>query len=372
MTSDSELMSIAARAAIRGIGRVEPNPLVGCVISSADGRLLGVGHHAVYGGAHAEIEAIANARLRGHDIRGATMHVTLEPCAHTGKTPPCARAIIDAGIARVVIAREDTNDVASGGAGVLREAGVEVVVREERDLGWWAGEPFAHRIRTGLPWTVAKWAQTLDGAVATRTGDSKWISSAASRRHVHRVRGRVDAILTGIGTVLADDPLLTVRDVRARRVPVRAVIDPELKIPLDAKLVGTASSVPTVVFADEELVQRGGDAQGALSRAGVTVVGMPVEEAGISVQGVLRELASSHGASSVMIESGPGLLSRAFRERAVNEALVFVAPKLMCDHKAVRAVSGAEVEMISDATRMSFWRVGRLGGDAVMRSIVER
>ena len=241
---DLRYLHIAARLALRGHGGTEPNPIVGCLIVSPRDEIVGWGYHRQCGQAHAEVHALGRA---GPRAAGATAYITLEPCNHFGRTPPCTEALIKAGVAKVVIARRDPNPIAAGGLDRLREAGIEVVIADDCELAMRITDGFARRVRSGLPWVIAKWAQTLDGRIATGSGESRWISNEASRRMVHRERGRVDAILTGIGTVLSDDPLLTARDVRIRRVARRIVIDPHLKTPLDAKLVQTADRFPTTM-----------------------------------------------------------------------------------------------------------------------------
>jgi len=367
---DRGMLDIAARLALRGAGRVEPNPLVGCVIADRSGKILGMGHHESFGGPHAEVNAIRNSKARGTDLRGATAWVTLEPCAHTGKTPPCVEALLRAGIGRLVIARTDPNPIASGGAAALESAGVEVRVAQDRSLAWWVGEPFAYRVRTGFPWVTAKWAQTIDGCIATRHGESKWISCAASRRRVHTMRGRSDAILTGIGTVLADDPSLTVRGVPARRTPVRAVIDPELRIPLDSSLVRSAREIPVRVYTSE--VDGGSSSAAArLKQAGVEVVAAPLNDRGIPVELVLRDMVSACGVSTVFLEAGAGLLGRAFDENVVNEAAVFIAPRLMGDDQAMRAVGGLTRDRLDEAIRLRTWRTRAVGDDTLMRFTID-
>ena len=231
---DIQHLEHAARIALRGHGRVEPNPMVGSVVLDAEGVVIGEGHHARCGEAHAERIALSRA---GSAARGGTLYCTLEPCAHQGRTPPCTDAILESGLKRVVFGTLDPNDTAAGGAELIRSAGIDV-----RHLPTTATEvlnaPYVHRIRTGLPWMIAKWAQTIDGRIATAGGDSRWISSDRSRRLVHRERGRVDAVMTGIGTLLADNPRLTPRQTRTpRRIPERIVVDGALQTPLDCALV---------------------------------------------------------------------------------------------------------------------------------------
>ena len=219
---DRSRLEHAARLALRGHGEAEPNPSVGCVIADASGRVVSEGRTDRVGGPHAEVVALRGA---GKAARGGTAWVTLEPCNHHGRTPPCVDAMIDAGVARIVIGTRDPNPVAAGGLDRLRAAGIEVVLRDDVDSVRRLHASFRHRIGTGRPWVVAKWAETADGDLVAPPGRPRTISSRASHRLVHRERGRVDAILTGIGTVLADDPRLDARVRRPRRRPIRVVVD---------------------------------------------------------------------------------------------------------------------------------------------------
>ncbi len=240
---DETWMRKAVELAERGRGHVEPNPLVGAIIVR-DGRAVGEGWHQQYGQAHAEVNALAAA---GDAAHGATLYVTLEPCCHHGKTPPCTDAVLHAGIARVVAALADPFPLVAGqGAARLRSAGVAVEFGVCADLARRQNAPYLKLLAAGRPYIHAKWAMTLDGKIATRTGDSQWISSDASRRVVHELRGRMDGILVGIGTALADDPLLTARP-PGPRTATRVILDAQARLPLDCRLVRTAREVPTLI-----------------------------------------------------------------------------------------------------------------------------
>lgn len=329
--------------------------MVGCVIVDAGGRLVGEGHHRRCGGPHAEVEALRRA---GSLARGGTAFVTLEPCAHHGRTPPCADALADAGVARVVYATPDPNPVASGGAARLRERGVEVAHRPtpECDL---LNEPFLHRIATGRPWVIAKWAQTVDGRLATRDRDSRWISGARSRRLVHRERGRVDAILTGVGTVLADDPHLVARDGRRRRTALRVVVDPELALPLDRRVFDTGDA-PTIVAGLPDRLA---------SPAAERFAGRGVGVLPLGPDGSLRPLLERLGAMQVatlLVEAGGGLLGKLLAEDLVDEALVFVAPLVAGDDRAL-AIRGRAPAAIAELRRWRLLGLHRRGEDALLR-----
>ncbi len=310
----------AARIAWRGHGNVEPNPMVGCVLISAHGEFVAEGYHRSLGKAHAEVEALTRA---GAAARGGTAIVTLEPCNHHGRTGPCSRALIQAGIARVVYACSDPHPRASGGADYLRAHGVSVI-----QVSCAAAEqvtaPFLHTVRTGMPWVCIKLAQTHDGRISTHPGESRWISGARSRATVHTERGRVDAILTGMGTVLADDPLLTVRGVRARRVPMRVVWDPRLQIPLESQLVRTVAEAPLVVattVAEAEWSSAQHTHAAALRAAGAGILTVP------SLRTLLSTLHKEHGVSRVLVEAGTGLVGALVDQGLAQEAWIFTAPR---------------------------------------------
>src|SRR3954452_16633188 len=245
--TDAQHLERAIDLAARGVGQVTPNPNVGAVVARADGEVVGEGWHEVYGGPHAEVNAL---RAAGEAARGATMYVSLEPCCHQGKTPPCTDAIVSAGIARVVIASDDPSEKANGrGLGILRDEGVEVVVAagELATRARLGNQAFRKHARTGRPWVLFKSAMTLDGKVATPTGDSKWISGELSRELAHRWRAAVDAGAVGIGTALADDPQLPARVDGVHRQPRRVVFDSLARLPLDSKLVAQAPEIPLTV-----------------------------------------------------------------------------------------------------------------------------
>ncbi|MDY7110600.1 MAG: bifunctional diaminohydroxyphosphoribosylaminopyrimidine deaminase/5-amino-6-(5-phosphoribosylamino)uracil reductase RibD [Planctomycetota bacterium] len=361
---DEAHMTAAARLAIRGRGGAEPNPPVGCLIVSPENRVVGWGYHRRFGGPHAEVHALRRAGARA---RGATAYVTLEPCSHTGKTPPCTEALIEAGIGRVVIARRDPNPIAAGGVDRLRAAGLQVDLLPDCEPAVAVTDPFAHRVRSGLPWVIAKWAQTLDGRVATREGKSRWISGEVSRRMVHRERGRVDAILTGIGTVLADDPLLTAREVRVRRLARRVVIDPLLRTPPDAQIVTTAKDMATIIACDEKALEDEHPKRARMRAAGVELIGLPVEGGELSVTPLMRRLVEEYNTTNVLVEAGPRLLAHLLRQNLVKEAWVFVAPLLLGDDAAVACLTGREAPRLTDGLTLSLVSQRRRGGDAVLR-----
>lgn len=361
---DMHFLRLAARLALRGHGGAEPNPMVGCVIVASDGSIVGWGYHREYGGPHAEIVALRRA---GETARGATLYCTLEPCNHTGRTGPCVDAIINAKIARVVIARRDPNPIAAGGIDRLRAAGIAVEINDGCEAAVMVSDPFVYRVRTGLPWVTAKWAQTLDGFIATRCGHSKWISSEASRTFVHQKRGKVDAILTGIGTVLSDNPLLTARGVRIRRPTAarRVIIDPHLRTPLDCALVNTTATAPTIIACSNQAIEREAEKARQLTSHGVELLAAPMDGEQMPLAPVLRELVARHNVATVLTEAGAGVLSRLFQQQLVNEAWVFIGPILLGDLQAMPAVRGMTVHQLTDGTPLQLQHLRRRGHDII-------
>lgn len=358
------MLDMAARLALLGMGRVQPNPMVGCVIARGD-EILGMGAHREFGGPHAERRALDNARTHGHDVRGATAYVTLEPCAHTGNQPPCTNALVDAGIGEVVYAAADPNDLARGGAAVLADAGVRVRQSDASALAIAVSAPFRQRIEQGRPWVIAKWAQTLDGRIATRAGDSQWISNATSRRRVHALRGRVDAILTGMGTVIADDPALTVRHGNPRTQPIRVVLDADLDIPLDRQLVRTAKDTPTIICCESKLATAAisETRRAELAKAGCRILGCPAGSGGLNLRETLKLLHKEASICTVMVEGGAGLLGSMFEAGVVDTAVAYIAPLLLGDELARSVAVGRVAAALSAGVTLRLGRVRRVGED---------
>lgn len=360
------MLDLAARAGYRGLGLVEPNPAVGAVLWR-DGVVLGIGHHRRFGGPHAELDALASATRLGHHPRHATLFVTLEPCAQAGRQPACTDAILRAGIARVVCARRDPHPVFGGGAERLRRAGISVEFSSASVAATRLADPFVMRTTARRPWVIAKWAQTIDGRLATATGESQWISGLRARRRVHRLRARVDVILTGIGTVLADDPRLTARHARRRRrIARRVVIDPQLRLPPHAALVTTAADAPLMVCcaADVLASPQGQQRRTLLADRGAEVVGMPADHGRFSLRALLEHLAQTCEATNVLVEAGPRLLGALLAADLVDELLIHVGPILLADPRARSIDAGAPVAALADATRFELICARRLGDDA--------
>ena len=352
----------ALELAERGRGSVSPNPLVGAVIARGDD-VLGEGWHAELGGDHAEVAAIADAAARGADLGGATMYVTLEPCAHHGRTPPCTEAILATPIGRVVIASEDPSEKASGrGPGILRDDGreVEIAAGAEATAARLLNQPFRKHSRTGLPLVTLKLASSLDGRVATRTGDSKWISGESSRALVHRWRAESDAVAVGIGTALADDALLTARDVDPppARQPARVVFDSTARLPLDSKLVRSVGDAPLIVLTGPEAPA---DRVGALEAAGADVRGLSP----LSPSAALRELGEA-GITSLFLEGGPTLAGSFLDAGEIDELRLFIAPILIGGAEAPPLLGGSGAERVELAERALALATERSGDDVLI------
>jgi diaminohydroxyphosphoribosylaminopyrimidine deaminase / 5-amino-6-(5-phosphoribosylamino)uracil reductase len=346
-----------------GRGRVSPNPLVGAVIVRGD-ETLGEGHHAELGGAHAEVAALADCRARGHDPAGATMYVSLEPCAHHGRQPPCTEAILAAGIARVVIAADDPSEKASGrGPGILRDEGVEVGFADgaEAALARLINQRFRKHARTGRPLVTLKSALSLDGFTATEAGESRWISGPESRALVHAWRAESDAVAVGIGTALADDPLLTARDVAAARQPARVVFDSTARLPLGSKLVGSLGEAPLYLVVDAAAADP--DRVADLRGTGAEVIEVAGERPA-RVVAALDEL-GRRGINSVLLEGGGGLAGAFLDAGELDELRLFFAPVLLGAGRPL--VAGRGVEHVAGGERLLAFDWERSGEDLLAR-----
>ena len=352
--------------AARGRGHTSPNPLVGAVLVKS-GRVIGEGFHAAAGLPHAEREALADC---DEDPAGATLYVSLEPCAHRGRTPPCTDAILEAGIGRVVVASDDPTPKASGrGLGILRDEGVAVevldgeIAHEARLLN----QPFRKHARTGRPLVVFKAAMTLDGKVATRTGDSRWISGKMSRARVHRWRAEADAVAVGVGTALADDPLLTARIEGVSRQPRRVVFDSEARLPLGSALVRSASEVPLILVCSRAAKRT---AVQAVEAAGVDVLVASGENEAARVVKGLDELGARE-VQSILLEGGPHLAGAFLEAGEIDEARIFVAPIVAGGRDARTALDGQGAEEISRAARARATEVEQIDDDVLITARFE-
>jgi diaminohydroxyphosphoribosylaminopyrimidine deaminase / 5-amino-6-(5-phosphoribosylamino)uracil reductase len=338
-TQDREYLKRALELAELGRGKVSPNPLVGAVIVR-DGGVIGEGFHAELGDLHAERAALADCRERGEDPAGATMYVTLEPCAHQGRQPPCTDAILEAGLGRIVIASDDPNEKASGrGPGMLRDSGVKVdsAAGEEATAARLLNQPFRKHARTGLPLVTLKLAMSLDGQTTTAEGESPWISSAKSQGLVHRWRAEADAVAVGIGTVLADDPLLTARDIEPTRQPVRVVFDRQARLPLDSQLLRTLDQSQVLV-----VIAQGANQARVMARrdAGAEIV------VADQVDSALSEL-GRRGITSLFLEGGRTLAAAFAAADQIDESRTFIAPTLLGGKRLSALDPGAEDTLIT-------------------------
>lgn len=353
----SKFMSRALKLALQGEGHVEPNPMVGAVVVCG-GQIVGEGWHEQYGGAHAEANALAAA---GKQARGATLYVTLEPCCHTGKTPPCSQAVIDAGIARVVVATGDPfPHVDGGGLAQLRDAGIhcQVGVLEAEAKALLA--PYLKLVTTGRPWVIAKWAMTLDGKIATHTGSSKWITGQRSRALVHQLRGRADAIVVGARTVLADNPLLTARPT-GPRTATRIVLG---DVPPDSQLARTVDTAPLLVVRSSQ--PQVGDYEWLHSAGGELLVVEAADRLS-QIQLLLAELGRRR-MTNVLFEGGGRVLGALFDAGAVDEVHAFVAPKIVGGDNAPSPVAGLGISDIADALEFKAVNTEQLDGDVYIRA----
>ena len=355
--TDEYYMQLALRLARRGTRRVSPNPMVGAVIVKDD-RIIGAGYHQRFGGPHAEIMALHNAKA---PVMGATLYVTLEPCSHFGKTPPCVEALIEAGPARVVIGISDPNPLVAGrGIAALRSAGIETVVGVCEEACREINEKFIKFITTGRPYVTLKYAQTIDGRIASAIGQSRWVSSPASRTFAHRLRSTHDAILVGIGTVLQDDPELTVRHVKGRN-PVRIIVDSHLRIPLSAKVLREQEKARTIIAhtrrADPKKIK-------PLQDKGVETL-LVGENGDQRVN--LKELLSALGRkqlASLLVEGGSSVITSLLKDKLVDRLAIIVAPKIL--GQGIEAVADLGNKSMDEAIKLNLRKVYRLGGDIVI------
>lgn len=359
---DKQYMQRAIELAAKGGGWTNPNPNVGAVIVK-DGRIIGEGYHERCGQLHAERNAFANLT---EDASGATIYVTLEPCCHYGKTPPCTEAIIEHNIARVVIGSRDPNPLVAGkGAKLLREKGIVVeedFMREECDK---LNAIFFHHITTGKPYVAMKYAMTLDGKIATRTGASKWITGDKAREHVHTKRSRYAAILAGIGTVLADDPMLNARIDNAHQ-PVRVIVDTSLRIPMDSNIVKSAGEYKTIVACKSlEQPDKQIEKKNQLEELGITVVELPLVDGHVSLKSLMEYLASQ-GLDSVYIEGGGQIHESALKEGIVNHVYAYVAPKIFGGSEAKTPVEGVGVSVPDECAKLILADTSVLGEDILL------
>jgi diaminohydroxyphosphoribosylaminopyrimidine deaminase/5-amino-6-(5-phosphoribosylamino)uracil reductase len=359
-------MSRALDLAVHGMGRVEPNPMVGAVVVQGD-RIVGEGCHARFGGPHAEVVALRQA---GPAAQGAELFVSLEPCCHHGKTPPCTGAILAAGVRRVVAAVADPfPQVAGRGLAILKEAGVETAVGVLEERARRLNAAFFKRTRTGLPLVIAKWAMTLDGRLAAASGDSRWISSEASRRRVHEVRRVCDAVIVGAGTALADEPSLTVRHVEPlpeRGQPARVVLDAQLRIDPTCQPARTARETPVILYTAADALAEHPDRAAALRQAGCELVALPRAGAGLSPEAAIADL-GKRGMSRVLVEGGARIFGSFFAARVVDRVMVFVSPRILAGAAAPGPVAGPDGRTLAESLALADLAVEPVGPDLLIQ-----
>ncbi len=370
MNQDEKMMQMALRLAWRGIGSVEPNPVVGAVIVKAN-QIIGKGWHKKFGGPHAEINALEDCKTLGVKPRGAAMYVTLEPCSHEGKTGPCTQAIIEAGLAKVFVAMIDPSEHA-GGKGIeqLRDAGIEVqtgICETEARL---LNAPFIKFAVTGRCWVTLKWAQSIDGKVAwaQKSDEQQWISGEQSRKDVHKLRRRAQAILVGVNTVIADDPLLTARPSKGKKL-IRIILDSHLRIPLDCKLLTTIKKSPVLIYTREDTVQANLEIAEKISKKGVEVLAYPDTHGRSNLYFLLDEL-SKRGIAQLLVEGGPRVLTSFLREGLADEIVVYIAPKILGAQGSVDITR--PMAELTQAVGLHYIDIERFGDDVRLRGLSEK
>jgi diaminohydroxyphosphoribosylaminopyrimidine deaminase / 5-amino-6-(5-phosphoribosylamino)uracil reductase len=361
---DIRYMERALELAEKGIGYTNPNPLVGAVIVK-EGRIIGEGWHQVYGSHHAEVNAFLNA---SEAVKGATMYVTLEPCSHYGKTPPCAKAIVEKGIGKVIIGLKDPNPMVAGrGISILEEAGIEVVTGVLEEKGRKLNEIFLKYITTKLPFCIMKTAMTLDGKIATHTNASKWITGELSRKYVHELRHRVSGIMVGIGTVLADDPSLTTRLEEGRGSdPVRIIVDSTAKIPLEAQVLNLQSEAKTIIAVTEKADK---DKLKAIEAKGAEIIVTASNKGRVDLSALMKEL-GERKIDSVLLEGGSELNYAALEEGIVDKVNAFIAPKIIGGRGAKTPVGGEGRAYMSEAINLKGIDIHRFGDDIMIEGYV--
>ena len=367
---DESFMRLAIELAKKGEGCVEPNPMVGCVLVR-NGTVVGQGYHEKFGGPHAEVNAIESTKDNASlSTTGTTAYVTLEPCSHVGKTGPCSQALIAAGVSRVVIACKDPNPLVAGnGIKQLRAAGIEVDTGVLEDQARVVLAPFLKTIEKQTPWIIAKWAMTLDGKIATRTGDSKWISNEQSRAVVHQLRSRVDAIMVGIGTAIADDPMLNARldetlnpqaGCQSTRAPaLRVIVDTNVRLSSNSKLAQTAHQYPTLIAvhssADKEKCE-------LLESLGCEIFTTDFDQPNERLTDLLRHL-SAQRITNLLVEGGGQLLGSLNDMNQIDEVHCFIGPKIIGGENTVSPIQGSGFDLIKNASELDIQSVQQIGDD---------
>lgn len=356
VSNDQQYMQLALDLAESAMGRTNPNPLVGAVIVK-DGVIVGTGLHRKAGEPHAEVHAV---RMAGEHAVDATIYVTLEPCSHYGKTPPCANLLVESGVKRVVVAMQDPNpSVAGRGIKLLRDAGIEVEVGLLEKQARRLNERFIHNMLTLRPFVISKFAMTLDGKIATYNGHSKWITDEGARQDVHELRDKVDAILVGVGTVLKDNPSLTTRLAdRMGKNPIRIILDSNLRTPLHANVCDTSQARTIIVTASEK--------QGAeYETAGVDILRVSMQDGKLHLEEMLEKLYQM-GITDLLVEGGGEINASFLRKRLIQKFLIYVAPKILGGRNSITPFTGEDAETIDEAMLVDFGEIMKIGQDIRM------
>lgn len=365
---DKKYMQIAISLAANGKGGVNPNPLVGAIIVK-NGKIIARGWHEKYGEGHAEVNAFKDAKEKNVNIEGATMYVTLEPCSHYGKTPPCALAIINNKISRVVIGQIDPNPIVAGrGIKMLKDAKISVECGLYEDELKYQNRVFLNYVQHKSPWVIMKTAMTLDGKIACSTGDSRWVSGEESRAYTHELRNELQAIMVGVDTVIADNPELTCRiENRKVRNPIRVVVDSTCRIPLDAKLLDTSIArtiIATTNRADENKIEK-------LKALGVEIIITKQKNKRVSLSDLVQRLGYLE-IDGLLLEGGASLNYSALEEGIVNEVISFVSPKMVGGENSKTPVGGEGIAKMNEAIELQDVKISQLGKDIMINGIINK
>ena len=361
--ADEKYMAVALELAEKGRGKVEPNPMVGAVLVK-DGIIAGKGYHPIFGGAHAEIHAIHEG---GTNCKGATLYVSMEPCAHYGKTAPCVDAIIKAGITKIVAAVLDPNPITSGkGIQKLKEAGIEVVVGVLEMQAKRLNVPFFKLMQKGLPYITVKWAMSIDGKIATHTGESRWITSDESRKYVHKIRGQMDGILVGIDTVMRDDPLLTCR-IEGGRNPKRIVVDSHALLPVNSRLLSTINEGEIIVAVSTNAPWNRVE---KLEQPGCKIVQTQDMNGRVDLKELFQRLGDMK-LTNILVEGGSRVITSVIENQLADRVMVFVAPIIIGGAGAKSPVLGTGINKISEAAKINEIEIKRFSNDIVIEGTLK-
>jgi diaminohydroxyphosphoribosylaminopyrimidine deaminase/5-amino-6-(5-phosphoribosylamino)uracil reductase len=357
---DEKFMQMALKLARRGVGSVEPNPAVGCVIVKQD-RVIGKGWHKKFGGTHAEINALSDCKKSGNNPEGAAMYVTLEPCCHHGKTGPCSDQIIKAKLAKVIIAVTDPSTHAAGrGIDRLRNAGIDIQTGLCQNQAEILNAPFIKFAKTAKSWVILKWAQSIDSKLAyADSTEDRWISNEKSRKDAHKLRRRAQAILVGINTIIADDPLLTPRPAKGKN-PTRIVLDTNLRIPLESNLIATAKKTPVIIVTSTEAVQANPELAEKINKKGAELLTVPAVKNRCDLNALLEHL-SKRSFQQLLVEGGPQTIASFLKQDLADEIVIYIAPKILVARG--KADISEQISELSRSLNLNHVEIRTLGSD---------